>query len=94
MPFGIRIDTSLLLHQDVAAHWQGVHAKHENAQAQLPTRAELCIRQSYGLGKQKLNGDQVVENVKDIFYNKLGIEWSDLQSRIFEKLHLRFSPFQ
>ena len=76
------VDTFALLHLDAITYWREENARYRVEQRKLlHTRFELTT-----LKRQRAttDGDSLLAKMTDFFYNGLGIEWTEIQSIIFE----------
>lgn len=78
------IDTSTLLHSPMMEYWKNESDDYErNVRYKIDNR----FYRAEGLGiKRKSNGDELLEKVQDVFLNGFGIEWTQVQIRIFNAL--------
>ncbi len=75
------IDSSQVYHSAMVKHWQKEEEKAYARQAYIPDRIrQLDDAMSGNYVKQ---GDLLVQRVKDIFYNGLGIKWGTDQIKVF-----------
>lgn len=76
------VNSCAALHNPMVRYWTFEETKWLSHTRVLPTCHEMIRR---GITHKKTSqGDALVERVKDMFYNGFGIEWSEIQTRIFE----------
>ena len=70
------------LHNDMVRHWTKEHEEYSRNKM-VKTR----FARAEGLGsQQQANGDILLRKVEDLFFNGMGVLWSEVQCRIFYAL--------
>ena len=78
------LNSCSILHSTMVKYWE--HEENEFLQRtryKVYTRFDLAIYGS-GLHGHACMGDQIVENIRNVFHDGFGIKWSEIQCEIFE----------
>ncbi len=79
-----RIDIGEILHDHLLDYWQEQVAHHAKRTERFRNRFERIA--DAALAKSKYNGDAIVESIKDVFENGLGIKWGPDQHKVFNAI--------
>lgn len=75
------VNTSTALHESVLKYWTREEKAMKNRNMRIPSRMERIVMDNMASGG--CNGDEVVEKIREIFFNGLGIVWGQDQVRVF-----------
>lgn len=78
------MDTTAWLHGKKVRYWE---QQHENFQQNQKHYLQTRFARAEGSGARKrADGDKLLARVEDIFHNGFGVNWSEVQCRIFKYL--------
>lgn len=80
------LDSSKLMHDKMHKYWEFEEQRFlKNRRYKIRNRFDL-IANGAGGGNYgyACMGDQIVEEIRDLFHNGFGIKWSEVQCEIFE----------
>lgn len=82
MPGTFIVNTSTALHGSLLKYWSREEKRHlKKWSHRLPSRFERIV--SEAIEKSECRGDDLLEKIRDCFFNGLGIKWGEDQVRVF-----------
>ncbi len=75
------IDSNIAMHDTMVKYWSIEEREYMRDTRIIPDR--YCILEESLKSKSERQGDLLVEKVKDLFHNGLGIKWGEDQIRVF-----------
>ena len=76
------INTTTAFHNKYVKHWSHESKQNDEACRVIPTRFQQLEKRLQTSAERK--GDELVQKVKDLFHNGMGIKWGDDQIRVFQ----------
>ncbi len=79
----VLIDTFSLLHEPMISWWGEESRQYQESLNKPPeTRFDSIISK----GANRVNGDELLEKIDDLFYNGLGLEWTPVQCKVYKSV--------
>lgn len=76
------VNTSVVLHQSMVNYWSRAREKKRQSLAQgILNRFERQVEET--LTRSDCRGDRLIEQIREVFFNGLGIKWGEDQVRVF-----------
>lgn len=79
----VLIDTFSLLHEPMTEWWDAESKQYQEELRKPPqTRFDSIISK----GVNRVNGDALIEQMDDLFYNGFGVEWTPVQCKVYKSV--------